>query len=198
MYEPKLGIKYKEEIIPILKQKLSTDESVMLNTMRVPRLQKICLNQGVGAAVSDKNLIDNALDEMTKIAGQKAVATRSKKDISNFKLRKHVEIGVRVTLRRHTMYEFLERLICVALPRIRDFKGLSLKGFDGRGNWTFGIREQLIFPEINIDQTSKVSGMDVTFVTTAETDQEAFELLKAFGLPFQQEQKEAKKILAYG
>jgi len=147
-------------------------------------LLKICLSQGVGAAVSDKKLIDTAIEEMTIISGQKAVPSRSKKDISNFKLRKNVPIGVRVTLRDNNMYEFLDRLIAVALPRIRDFKGINNKGFDGRGNYTLGITEQIIFPEIHIDKISKILGMDITFVTSAETDAEAFELLKEFGLPF--------------
>jgi large subunit ribosomal protein L5 len=152
--------------------------------MQVPRLLKICINQGVGAAVSDKKLIDNAVEEMTLITGQRAVAAKSKKDISNFKLRKNVPIGVRVTLRDNKMYEFLDRLIAVALPRIRDFKGINDKGFDGRGNYTLGVSEQIIFPEINIDRINKIMGMDITFVTTANTDKEALELLKEFGLPF--------------
>lgn len=152
--------------------------------MQVPKLMKICINQGVGAAVSDKKLIDNAVEELTLITGQRAVASRSKKDISNFKLRKNVPVGVRVTLRDNKMYEFLDRLIAVALPRIRDFKGINDKGFDGRGNYTLGVTEQIIFPEINIDKINKVQGMDITFVTSADTDREALELLKEFGLPF--------------
>ena len=152
--------------------------------MQVPKLMKICINQGVGAAVSDKKLIDNAIEEITLVTGQRAVATKSKKDISNFKLRKEVPVGVRVTLRDNQMYEFLDRLISVALPRIRDFKGINDKGFDGRGNYTLGVTEQIIFPEIDIDKINKITGMDITFVTNAETDKEALELLKEFGLPF--------------
>jgi large subunit ribosomal protein L5 len=152
--------------------------------MQVPRLQKIAINQGVGGASTDKKLIDNAINEMTTITGQKAIPAKSKKDISNFKLRKGMPIGVRVTLRDNHMYEFLDRLIAVALPRIRDFKGINDKGFDGRGNYTLGVTEQIIFPEINIDQINKIMGMDITFVTTAKTDVEALELLKQFGLPF--------------
>jgi large subunit ribosomal protein L5 len=154
------------------------------SVMQVPRLQKIAINQGVGAAATDKKLIDNAINEMTTITGQKAIPAKSKKDISNFKLRKGMPIGVRVTLRDNNMYEFLDRLIAVALPRIRDFKGINDKGFDGRGNYTLGVTEQIIFPEINIDQINKIMGMDITFVTTAKTDVEALELLKQFGLPF--------------
>ena len=148
------------------------------------KLVKICLNQGVGDAVSDKKLVEYALNEMTNITGQKAVPTKSKKDISNFKLRVGVNIGVRVTLRDEVMYEFLDRLISVALPRIRDFKGVNNKGFDGKGNYTLGVTEQIIFPEIDIDKVNKITGMDITFVTTAETDDEAFHLLKEFGIPF--------------
>jgi|SRR2546428_1016808 len=178
-YVPRLKGKYKEEVIPALKEKFSYKSS-----MEVPKLMKICLNQGVGNAVADKKLIDNAIEEMTIISGQKAVASKSKKDIANFKLRKNVPIGVRVTLRDNNMYEFLDRLISVALPRIRDFKGVNDKGFDGRGNYTLGVTEQIIFPEINIDKINKILGMDITFVTSANTDAEAFELLKEFGLPF--------------
>jgi large subunit ribosomal protein L5 len=178
-YVPRLKGKYREEVIPALKEKFSYKSS-----MEVPKLMKICINQGVGNAVADKKLIDNAVEEMTTISGQKAVATKSKKDIANFKLRKHVPIGVRVTLRDNNMYEFLDRLISVALPRIRDFKGINDKGFDGRGNYTLGVTEQIIFPEINIDKINKILGMDITFVTSANTDAEAFELLKEFGLPF--------------
>ena len=152
--------------------------------MQVPRLTKICVNQGVGEAVADKKIIDSAIQEMNLITGQKTVSTKSKKDISNFKLRANVPIGVRVTLRNVNMYEFLDRLIAVALPRIRDFRGINPKGFDGRGNYTLGITEQIIFPEIDIDKVSKVRGLDITFVTTATTDEEAMELLKEFGVPF--------------
>ncbi len=178
-YAPRLKSKYREEIVSSLQNKFNYK-----STMQVPRLLKICINQGVGAAVSDKKLIDNAVDEMTLITGQKAVSAKSKKDISNFKLRKNVPVGVRVTLRDNKMYEFLDRLIAVALPRIRDFKGVNDKGFDGRGNYTLGVTEQIIFPEINIDKINKIMGMDITFVTTANTDKEALELLKEFGLPF--------------
>lgn len=157
--------------------------------MQVPKLEKICINQGIGAAVSDKKMIESAIVEMTTIVGQKAVATKSKKDISNFKLRKGVPIGVRVTLRGDKMYEFLERLINVALPRIRDFRGINDKGFDGNGNYTLGVTEQIIFPEINIDKVSKIMGMDITFVTNAPTDKEAYSLLKEFGLPFKNMKK---------
>lgn len=178
-YAPRLKNKYRDEIVLSLKDKFSYK-----SVMQVPKLQKICLNQGVGGAVADKKLIDNAIEEMTLITGQKAISAKSKKDISNFKLRKGVPIGVRVTLRDNQMYEFLDRLISVALPRIRDFKGINEKGFDGRGNYTLGVTEQIIFPEINIDKINKILGMDITFVTSAKTDVEALELLKEFGLPF--------------
>jgi len=178
-YVPRLKSKYNEEIVTALKDKFQYK-----SVMQVPRLQKIAINQGVGGASTDKKLIDTAVNEMTTITGQKAIPARSKKDISNFKLRKGMPIGVRVTLRDNTMYEFLDRLIAVALPRIRDFKGINDKGFDGRGNYTLGVTEQIIFPEINIDQINKIMGMDITFVTTAKTDVEALELLKQFGLPF--------------
>jgi len=178
-YIPRLKEKYKNEISKNLHTRFNYKSN-----MQIPRLVKICLNQGVGDAVSDKKLIDSALNEMNLIAGQKCVATKSKKDISNFKLRANVPIGVRVTLRDTKMYEFLDRLISVALPRIRDFRGISDKGFDGRGNYTLGITEQIIFPEIDIDKVNKIQGLDITFVTTAETDAEAMELLKEFGIPF--------------
>lgn len=178
-YIPRLKSKYKEEIVSALKEKFQYK-----SVMQVPKLQKIAINQGVGAAVTDKKLIDNSIKEMTTITGQQAISTKSKKDISNFKLRKGMPVGVRVTLRDNNMYEFLDRLIAVALPRIRDFKGINDKGFDGRGNYTLGITEQIIFPEINIDQINKIMGMDITFVTNAKTDVEALELLKQFGLPF--------------
>jgi large subunit ribosomal protein L5 len=152
--------------------------------MQVPKLVKICLNQGLGDAVSDKKMVDQACGEMTMITGQKAVATKSKKDISNFKLRKGMPIGARVTLRGDKMFEFLERLITSSLPRVRDFRGINAKGFDGRGNYNLGIKEQIIFPEIDIDQVNKITGMDITFVTTANTDDEAKSLLTEFGLPF--------------
>jgi large subunit ribosomal protein L5 len=152
--------------------------------MQVPKLEKICLNRGVNGAVTDKKLVDVALEEMSTISGQKAVSTKSKKDISNFKLRKDMPVGVRVTLRGDKMFEFLDRLIAVALPRVRDFRGVSEKSFDGRGNYTLGVTEQIIFPEIDIDKVNRITGMDITFVTTANTDEEAYELLKELGMPF--------------
>src|SRR3954468_9779562 len=178
-YTPRLADKYKAEVVPALMKKFSYD-----SVMQAPRLEKICLNRGVNGAVTDKKLVDIALDELTTISGQKAVATMSKKDISNFKLRKNMPIGARVTLRGEKMYEFLDRLIAVALPRVRDFKGINEKSFDGRGNYTMGVTEQIIFPEIDIDKVTKITGMDITFVTTANTDEEAFELLKELGMPF--------------
>ena len=178
-YVPRLKDKYKQEVVPALSKKFNYK-----SPMQVPRLLKICVNQGVGNAVSDKKLIDSALNEMTQIVGQKPVPTKSKKDISNFKLRVNVPIGVRVTLRDVNMYEFLDRLISVSLPRIRDFRGINPKGFDGSGNYTLGVTEQIIFPEIDIDKVNKVTGMDITFVTSAKTDEEAMELLREFGLPF--------------
>jgi large subunit ribosomal protein L5 len=178
-YTPRLKEKYASEIQTALKEKFQYKSA-----MQVPKLVKICVNQGMGAAIADKKLIDAALTEMTTITGQKAVSTKSKKDISNFKLRKGMPIGVRVTLRSDRMYEFLDRLIAVSIPRIRDFRGINEKGFDGRGNYTLGILEQIIFPEINIDKVAKISGLDITFVTTAKSDQECLALLKEFGLPF--------------
>lgn len=178
-YAPRLKTRYKEEIVSALKDKFS-----YTSVMQVPKLQKICLNQGVGDAVSDKRLIESALEEMTIISGQKANATYSKKDISNFKLRKGVPIGARVTLRGDKMYEFLDRLISVALPRTRDFRGVESKGFDGQGNYTLGVKEQIIFPEIDIDKIKNVTGMDITFVTSAKTNDEGLALLSEFGLPF--------------
>jgi large subunit ribosomal protein L5 len=186
-YSPRLKDKYKAEVIPALQKKFGYSSS-----MQVPKITKICLNQGIGDAVSDKKLIEGAIKEMTTISGQKAVATVSKKDISNFKLRKGVPIGVRVTLRGDTMYEFLDRLIAVALPRIRDFRGINDKGFDGHGNYTLGVTEQIIFPEIDIDKVSKIMGMDITFVTTAPNNDEALALLSEFGLPFKNQKKEVK------
>lgn len=182
-YQPTLKTKYKEEIIPAL-----VKEFAYKSIMQAPKLEKIVINQGMGQAIADKKLLDIALAELTTITGQKAVTTKSKKDISNFKLRKGMPIGVRVTLRADKMYEFLERLVAVALPRIRDFKGINEK-FDGRGNYTLGIQEQIIFPEIEIDKITKMFGMEITFVTTANTDEEAYALLRDFGLPF----KNAKK-----
>ncbi|MFO7873500.1 MAG: 50S ribosomal protein L5 [Bacteroidales bacterium] len=178
-YKPRLKDKFENEIAPALMKEFGYK-----NRMQVPRLVKISLNQGVGEAITDKKILDTALEEMSLIAGQKAVPTKSRKDISSFKLRKGMPVGVRVTLRGNRMYEFLDRLIAVSLPRIRDFKGISEKGFDGRGNYTFGVPEQIIFPEINIDKVNKINGMDLTFVTSADTDKEAFTLLKEFGIPF--------------
>lgn len=178
-YTPRLKEKYSKEVVKNL-----MDRFAYQSPMQVPRLLKICVNQGVGDAVTDKKLVEYAITEISNITGQKAVATKSKKDISNFKLRKGVPVGVRVTLRDDRMYEFLDRLIAVALPRIRDFKGVNDKGFDGRGNYTLGVTEQIIFPEIDIDKVNKITGMDITFVTTAGTDDEAFHLLKEFGIPF--------------
>ncbi|QKJ31309.1 50S ribosomal protein L5 [Mucilaginibacter mali] len=178
-YVPRLKTKYSDEIRTALKEKFQYK-----TVMQVPKLEKIAINQGVGAATTDKKLIDVAINELSTITGQQAVASKSKKDISNFKLRKNMPVGVRVTLRDNNMYEFLDRLISVALPRIRDFKGINDKGFDGRGNYTLGVTEQIIFPEINIDKINKIMGMDITFVTSAKNDVEALELLKQFGLPF--------------
>ncbi len=179
-YTPRLKEKYNSTIVPNLQKEFGYK-----SVMQVPRLVKICLNQGIGAAVTDKKLVDAGVEEMTAITGQKAVPTKSKKDISNFKVRKGMPIGVRVTLRGERMYEFLDRLISVAIPRIRDFHGISDKGLDGKGNFSFGITEQIIFPEINIDKINRISGMDITFVTTATNDKEAYALLKEFGMPFQ-------------
>lgn len=179
MATPRLKEKYQKEIVPALKSKFQYK-----SIMQVPKVDKICINKGMGIAVTDKKLIDVALEEITAITGQKAVATKSKKAISNFKLREDMPIGVRVTLRGNRMYEFMDRLMNVALPRVRDFRGVNPKGFDGRGNYTLGVKEQIIFPEISIDKVNKISGMDITFVTTAKTDEESYELLKAFGMPF--------------
>jgi large subunit ribosomal protein L5 len=183
-YSPRLKDKYRSDIKKALQEKFQYKSS-----MQVPRLTKICLNQGLGDAVADKKLIEFAINEMTTITGQKAVSTKSRKDISNFKLRAGVPIGVRVTLRGDRMYEFLDRLISVSLPRIRDFRGVNDKGFDGRGNYTLGVTEQIIFPEIDIDKVNKIQGMDITFVTTATKDNEAMELLKEFGIPFKNQNK---------
>ena len=184
-YQPRIQTKYKEEVIPALTKKFAYK-----TVMQCPRLLKICLNQGVKGSVSDKKLIDDAVKEMTTVSGQKAVPTLSKKDISNFKLRKNVPIGARVTLRGAKMYEFLDRFIAVSLPRVRDFKGINDKSFDGRGNYTMGITEQIIFPEIDIDKVGRISGMDITFVTTARTNEEAYELLKELGMPFKNIKKD--------
>ena len=179
MYKPRLKTKYSEEIVARLQEKYSYK-----SVMQVPKLEKICLNQGLGDAVTDKKMVEQACDEMTLITGQKAVATKSKKDISNFKLRKGMPIGARVTLRGDKMYEFLDRFITSSLPRVRDFRGINPIGFDGRGNYNLGIKEQIIFPEINIDKVNKITGMDITFVTSAPNDEEAMSLLIEFGLPF--------------
>lgn len=178
-YVPTFKSKYKNEVVKELQEKFQYKSS-----MQVPKLLKICLNQGVGAATQDKKLVDSALSEMTIIAGQKAVPTKATKSVSNFKLREGMTIGTRVTLRNDRMYEFLERLVTIALPRVRDFKGINDKSFDGAGNYSMGITEQIIFPEIDIDKVNKITGMDITFVTSAQTDAEAFALLKALGLPF--------------
>jgi large subunit ribosomal protein L5 len=179
MATPRLKEKYHKEIVQALKQKFQYE-----SVMQVPKIQKICINKGIGAAVADKKLIDVGVEELSTISGQKAVATRSKKDISNFKLRNNQAIGAKVTLRGDKMYEFMDRLVNVALPRVRDFKGVSDKGFDGRGNYTLGVKEQIIFPEISIDKVQKINGMDITFVTSAKSDEESYELLKALGMPF--------------
>ena len=184
-YTPRLQSKYHDEVVSTLHKKFNYK-----SVMQVPRLVKICLNQGINGAVGDKKLVDIAVDEMTRISGQKAIPTLSKKDISNFKLRKHMPIGTRVTLRAVNMYDFLDRLVSVSLPRVRDFKGISEKAFDGRGNYTLGITEQIIFPEIDIDKVTKIAGMDITFVTTAQTNEEAYELLKELGMPFKNIRKE--------
>ncbi len=185
-YTPRLAKRYQDEIIPAL-----VKEFKYTSVMQVPRLLKICLNQGVNGATSDKKLVDIALNEMTAIAGQKSVSSLAKKAISNFKLREGMPIGARVTLRRERMYEFLDRLVSVSLPRVRDFKGINNKAFDGRGNYTLGIKEQIIFPEIEIDKVTKMNGMDITFVTTARTNEEAYALLEKLGMPFKKEIKEA-------
>jgi large subunit ribosomal protein L5 len=179
MANPRLKDKYLQAVVPSLMEKFQYK-----SIMQVPRIVKISINKGIGAAVADKKLVDVGVEELTTISGQKAVATKSKKAISNFKLRENMPIGARVTLRGDRMYEFLDRLTSVALPRVRDFKGVNEKGFDGRGNYTLGVKEQIIFPEISIDKVNKITGMDITFVTTAKSDEESFELLKALGMPF--------------
>jgi large subunit ribosomal protein L5 len=184
-YTPRLQKKYHDEVIPALQKKFNYK-----STMQTPKLTKICINRGVNGAVADKKLIDISLDELTTITGQKAVSTTSKKDISNFKLRKGMPIGARVTLRGVKMYEFLDRLIAASLPRVRDFKGVNEKSFDGRGNYTLGITEQIIFPEIDIDKVNKITGLDITFVTTAKTNEEAYALLSELGMPFRDMRKE--------
>ncbi len=179
IYQPRLRSKYETEVKVNLQKRFEYSSS-----MQVPCITKICLNQGIGKATADKKLVDAAVDEMTLISGQRAVATYSTKDISNFKLRKGVPIGARVTLRGNTMYEFLDRLIAVALPRTRDFRGVKSSGFDGRGNFTFGVKEQIIFPEIDLEKVKAINGMDITFVTNAKTNEEAKALLEEFGFPF--------------
>ena len=184
-YSPRLADKYKKDVVPALVKKFGYK-----TVMQAPKLEKISINRGVNGAVNDKKLVDIAVDELTNITGQKAMPTFSKKDISNFKLRKGMPIGARVTLRGEKMYEFLDRLISVALPRVRDFKGVSDKAFDGRGNYTLGVTEQIIFPEIDIDKVNKITGLDITFVTSANTNEEAYELLKELGMPFKNIQKD--------
>lgn len=179
MAAPRLKEKYTSQIVPALKEKFNFS-----SVMQVPKVTKISINQGLGRAVADKKIIDTGLEELSIIAGQKAVATLAKKSISNFKLRDHMPIGVKVTLRGEKMYEFLDRFISVSLPRVRDFKGVNDRGFDGRGNYTLGIEEQIIFPEITIDKVKTITGMNITVVTTAKNDEEGYELLKAFGMPF--------------
>lgn len=178
-YTPRLKKKYREEVVNQL-----MDQFQYKSVMQVPKIQKICINQGVGGATADKKMADNALKEISLIAGQKAVPTKARKSISNFKLREQMVIGARVTLRHDRMYEFLDRLVTVALPRVRDFRGINDKSFDGRGNYSLGITEQIIFPEIDLDKVPKITGMDITIVTSAKTDAEALALLKAMGLPF--------------
>jgi large subunit ribosomal protein L5 len=177
---------YKKDVVPALQEKFQ-----FKSIMQVPRITKICINRGIGAAVADKKLVDNGVEELTTITGQKAVATIAKRSVSNFKLREGMPIGAKVTLRGEKMYEFMDRLLTVALPRVRDFKGINDKGFDGRGNYTLGVKEQIIFPEISIDKIKSISGMDITFVTTAENDEQSYELLKAFGMPFANAKKDA-------
>ena len=178
-YVPRLQTQYAEEIVSSLKERFEYK-----SVMQVPRVTKICLNQGLGKAIADKKIVEYATEEMTRVAGQKAVKTISTKDVSNFKLRKGMPIGARVTLRRERMYEFLDRLIAISLPRTRDFQGIKAKGFDGRGNFTFGVKEQVIFPEISLDEVKFFNGMDITIVTSANTDEEAQALLEGFGFPF--------------
>ncbi|HMN88892.1 MAG TPA: 50S ribosomal protein L5 [Saprospiraceae bacterium] len=183
-YVPRFKEKYLKEVAPALMEQFQYD-----SVMEIPRLVKICLNQGVGAATQDKKLIDNAVAEMSLIAGQKAVAVKAKRSVSNFKLREGMPIGVRATLRNDQMYEFLDRLVTVALPRVRDFRGINDKSFDGKGNYSMGITEHIIFPEIDLDKVSRITGMDITFVTTAKTDAEALALLRLLGLPFRNQQR---------
>lgn len=178
-YQARLKSKYLNDVVPALMQQFNYS-----SVMQVPKLEKICINQGIGDATGDKKLIDVAINELTTITGQKAVATKAKRSVSNFKLREGMPIGVRVTLRGERMYEFLDRFISISLPRVRDFRGINDKSFDGRGNYNMGITEQIIYPEIDIDKVSKIMGMDIAFITTAKTDAEAYALLKEMGMPF--------------
>ena len=184
MASPRLKETYLNEILPSLKERFNYK-----SIMQVPKITKVCINKGIGVAVTDKKLVDVGVEELSTISAQRAVATKSKKAVSNFKLRENMPIGAKVTLRGDRMYEFLDRLMTVALPRVRDFKGVSDKGFDGRGNYTLGIKEQIIFPEISIDKVNKITGMDITIVTTANSDEESLELLKSFGMPFANQNK---------
>jgi large subunit ribosomal protein L5 len=179
MSNPRLKDKYINEVVPALMEKFKYK-----SVMQVPKIEKISINKGIGAATADKKLVDIGVEELTLIAGQKAVPTKAKKSVSNFKLREGMPIGARVTLRGDKMYEFIDRLVSVALPRVRDFRGINEKGFDGRGNYTLGVKEQIIFPEISIDKINRISGMDITFVISSNSDEESYELLKAMGLPF--------------
>lgn len=185
-YTPTLRTKYKEEVSASLKEQFGYS-----SPMEIPRLTKICINKGLGAATTDKKVIETAIEEISSIAGQRAVTTKAKKSVSNFKLREGMVIGARVTLRDNRMYEFLERFVAVSLPRVRDFRGINDKSFDGRGNYSLGITEQIIFPEIDIDKITKISGMDITFVTTAKTDAECLALLKGLGMPFKNQRKDS-------
>jgi len=178
-YIPRLKQKYLEEVVPAIQEKFGYK-----SIMQVPKIQKICIIKGIGAAVADKKLVDIGIEELSVISGQKAVPTYAKKSVSNFKLREEMPIGAKVTLRGNQMFEFLDRLLNVALPRVRDFRGVNDKGFDGRGNYTLGVKEQIIFPEISIDKVNRISGMDITFVTTASNDEECYDLLKLLGMPF--------------
>jgi large subunit ribosomal protein L5 len=179
MHKPRLKEKYRKEVVPALMERFKYS-----SVMQVPKMEKVVINRGIGAASADKKLVDAGVEELTLITGQKAVATMAKKSVSNFKLREGMPIGAKVTLRGDIMFEFIDRLVSVALPRVRDFRGINEKGFDGRGNYTLGIKEQIIFPEISIEKISRISGMDITFVTTAKSDEEGYEMLKSMGLPF--------------
>jgi large subunit ribosomal protein L5 len=185
MANPRIKLKYLNDIVPALKDKFQYS-----SVMQVPMLTKIVINKGIGAAVADKKLVDQGVEELSLITGQRAVSTKAKVSVSNFKLREGMPIGAKVTLRGDRMYEFLDRLMTVALPRVRDFKGISDKGFDGRGNYTLGVQEQIIFPEISIEKVNRISGMDITFVTSANSDEESLELMKAFGMPFVKKDKQ--------